>query len=162
MLMGALVTASVLAQSVAPSLKADWGIVLPADYWPSNQYGWCSREAPGRGGYWTPDSETIRELEVALAPALQLALAQEIKDPSRRPAADEYYRQYVGIRIRDRRMVYINGFHKRYLDVVGATKKELNWRTRVIDVCDGGSSYFGAEYDPVTQQVTNIRFNGPG
>jgi hypothetical protein len=151
-------------QSTAPDFRADWAAVLPADYFPPNMYTWCSREAPARTGYWAPDSETIASLEVALAPALHRALEREIKDPSRRPATNEYYRQYIGIRIRARQVVYINGFHKNYLDLVATTRPELTpaWRTRAVNVCDGGSGFFGAEYDPATGQVTNIRFNGRG
>jgi len=151
-------------QSTIPSVRAEWGAVLPADYSPPNMYHWCSREAPARKGYWQPDPETIRTLEVALAPALQQALEQKLKDPAHRPAANDYYRQYIGLRIRGRQVVYINGFHRNHLDAVAATRPELrdDWRTRAVNVCDGGTWFFGAEYDPATRQVTNIRFNGRG
>ena len=163
-LIGAFLAALVLQQSIAPAFRADRAAILPADYFPANMYTWCSREAPARTGYWVPDSETIGGLEVALAPALQRAFEQEIKDPSRRPATNEDYRQDIGIRIRGRQVVYINGFHKKYLDLLAATRPELanGWRTRAVNVCDGGSTFFGAEYDPATRQITNIRFNGRG
>jgi hypothetical protein len=158
----ALLAALILPQSLPLQLNADWGVVLPADYWPGNMYKWCTREAPDRGGYWAPDSETIGPLEVALPPALQQALEQKIKDPSRRPAPADYYRQYIGIRIGRRQVVYINGFHRSHVERVASLRPELadQWRTLVVNVCDGGSSFFGAEYDPATRQVTNIRFNG--
>jgi hypothetical protein len=156
--------AFVLPQPTAPDFRADWGVVLPADYFPPNMYTWCSRDAPARAGYWAPDSDTIASLEVALAPALQRALEREIKDPSRRPGTNEYYRQYIGIRIRSRQVVYINGFHKNHRERVTTMRPGSadTWRTRAVNVCDGGSEYFGAEYDPATRQVTNIRFNGRG
>ena len=94
----ALLAALTLAQSSALQFNPDWAVVLPADYWPRNMYKWCSRDAPGRAGYWAPDSETIGSLEVVLALALQRALEEKIKDPSRRPAPADYYRQYIGIR----------------------------------------------------------------
>jgi hypothetical protein len=112
----ALLAALSLPQSSALHLNADWAVVLPADYWPPNMYKWCSREAPDRGGYWAPDSETIELLEVALPLALQRALERQIKDPSRRPAPADYYRQYIGIRIGRRQVVYINGFHKSFVE----------------------------------------------
>jgi hypothetical protein len=162
--MGAFLAVLVLAQSLAPQLRPDWAVVLPAGYFPPNTYKWCSREAPGRSGYWAPVPETIGGLEAALAPALHRALEQEIKDLSRRPATSEYYRQYIGIRIGRRQVVYINGFHKSYVERLAIARPESadSWRTRAVNVCDGGSSFFGAEYDPVTQQVANIRFNGRG
>lgn len=161
--MAALLTALVLPQPSAPQLRREWAVVLPADYWPSNAYSWC-REAPGRSGYWVPDSETIAALELALAPALNRALEQEVKDRDQRPAAAEYYRQYIGIRIGGRQVVYINGFHRSAVERRAATRPELadGWRTTALIVCDGGSYYFGAEFDPATRQVANIRFNGPG
>jgi hypothetical protein len=157
----ALLAALTLPQSSALHLNAGWAVVLPADYWPPNMYEWCSREAPGRGGYWAPDSETIGPLEVALPPALQRALEQQIKDSSKRPAPADYYRQYIGIRIGRRQVVYINGFHKSYVEHLRPGFAD-EWRTRVVNVCDGGSMFFGAEYDPATRQITNIRFNGAG
>jgi hypothetical protein len=30
-----------------------------------------------------------------------------------------------------------------------------------IDVCDGGTLFFGAEYDPASSKVRNIQFNSP-
>jgi hypothetical protein len=154
----------VLQASIAPSFRAEWAAILPADYFPPNMYTWCSRDAPARTGYWTPDSELIGRVEVTLAPALQQALEREVRDPSRRPAASDYYRQYIGLRIRERQVVYINGFHKNYVDGIAATRPALAelWRIRAVNVCDGGSWFFGAEYDPATRRVTNIRFNGQG
>lgn len=139
-------------------------MVLPSDYWPANMIRWCGRDAPGRSGYWAPDAETIAALETVLAPALDRALEQKIEDPVRRPAATEYFRQYVGIRSGRRPVVYINGIHKSYIEALARTRPEFaeTWRTRAVNVCDGGVSFFGAEYDPATRQVANIRFNGPG
>jgi len=163
-LRSALLTALVLGQSVTLILRPDWAVILPADYFPPNLYDWCSRQGPARSGYWAPDRETIGDLEVALAPALQRALEQEIRDPSRRPATNEYYRQYIGIQVGRRQVVYINGFHKNYLERLVTTHPQLSdaWRLRAVNVCDGGSSFFGAEYDPATRQVANVRFHGRG
>lgn len=156
-----LMAASTLPQSSIHQLNPDWAVVLPADYWPSNMYKWCSRDAPGRSGYWAPDSATIGPLEAALPPALERALEQRIKDPMGRPRPSDYYRQYIGIRSGRRQVVYINGFHRGYVEALRAEFGD-SWRTRVVNVCDGGTTFFGAEYDLVTREVTNIRFNGPG
>jgi len=157
----ALLTAFALPQSSIHQLNPAWAVVLPPDYWPPNMYKWCSRDAPGRSGYWAPDSETIASLEVALPPALQRALDQRIKEPAGRPGPGDYYRQYIGIRKGRRQVVYINGFHRLHVERL-RSKFDESWRTRVVNVCDGGTMFFGAEYDPVTRQVENLRFNGPG
>ena len=124
----------------------------------------CSRPAPALEKYWLPDPETIRTLEPVLATALHDALAQQIQEPSRRPATQDYYRQYMGIQIGRRRVVYVNGFHQRYLETVARVRPEAAsaWQTRLVNVCDGGSSFFGAEYDPATRQISQLRFNGKG
>jgi hypothetical protein len=159
--------ASVLEQAIVPGLRPDSAVVMPAESaaaFRATFHKWCSRSGPAMTGHWTPDPETIRDLEGPLAVELERALAQEVKDASRRPAANEYYRQYIGIQIGRRRVVYINGFHERHLELVaGATPASASdWTTRLVNVCDGGSLYFGAEYEPATRRVSNIYFNGRG
>jgi hypothetical protein len=158
-----LLAALLLGQSVTPAFKPEWSAVLPANPMPRGQF-WCSRPGPGLTGYWRPDPEIIRELEAALAPALQLALERAIDNPARRPAIGEYYRQYVGIRAGGRRAVYINGFHRNHVETTTRVRPQLasSWLTQAVNVCDGGRNYFGAEYDPSTRKVRNIEFNGPG
>jgi hypothetical protein len=36
------------------------------------------------------------------------------------------------------------------------------WLTRAVNVCDGGTMFFGAEYDPATRTVGDIDFNVRG
>jgi hypothetical protein len=74
----ALLAIAVAGQVVAPGFRADWAVVLPADSvaaFSAKFYGWCSRPGPALSGYWRPDFEVIRDLEAALAPALELALS---------------------------------------------------------------------------------------
>ena len=159
-----LLAGLLLAQSVTPVFKSEWSAVLPPNPMPRGQF-WCGRSsAPALTGYWRPDPEIIRDLEAALAPALQLALERAIDKPARRPAIGEYYRQYVGIRAGGRRAVYINGFHKNHVESTLRVQSQVPswWLTHAVNVCDGGWSYFGAEYDPSTRKVRNITFNGPG
>lgn len=160
---GTVLTACVLMQSTTPSFRTEWGVVLPSDSW-RGFYKMCSRPAPALRGYWVPDSETIRTLEPALAAALEEALAREDPDGSWRPATRDYYRQYIGLHAGRRRIVYVNGFHYQHLELSANArpKSASRWRTRLVNVCDGGSWYFGAEYDPATRQVRNVHFNGNG
>ena len=162
----AFVTTWLVIQPAAPSFRSDWSVVLPADGW-KGFYTLCSRPASGLTGYWAPDPETIRNLEADLAVPLHDALLREVHDASWRPATHDYYRQYIGIQAGGRHIVYVNGFHRSYIERVtgarpGSTKLTPDWRTRLVNMCDGGSSYFGAEYDPATRKVSNIYFNGGG
>jgi hypothetical protein len=157
----------VLAQMAATGFRVDWAVVLPAESaaaFSAKFYRWCSRPGPALAGYWTPDLDAIRDLESALAPALQRGLEQKFKDSSKRPATDEYYRQYMGIELRRRRVIYVNGFHKLHVEQLARARPELvpTWKTQVVLVCDGGTTYFGAEYDPAARRISNLHFNGPG
>ena len=78
--------------SPMPGFNVEWGAILPADYFPTNMYAWCSRDAPAELDTGLLNAETIRRLETAIAPALQAALDKEIKDPAWRRAAKDYYR----------------------------------------------------------------------
>ena len=46
------------------------------------------------------------------------------------------------------------------LEQVARARPELAaaWQTRLVNVCDGGSRYFGAEYDPATRRVGSARY----
>jgi hypothetical protein len=163
----AVLVAVVATQMAAPGFNVDWAVVLPVDSvatFRATFCRWCSRPGPALAGYWTPDPEAIRGPEAALSPALQRALEQKFKDSPRRPTTEEYYRQYIGIQLGRRRVIYVNGFHKLHLEQLARTRRELarTWETRVVHVCDGGTMYFGAEYDPATRQLRNLEFNGPG
>jgi hypothetical protein len=83
----------------------------------------------------------------------------------------DYYRQYVGIIVHGRRLIYINGFHSMFLGmqarVDSATRnakqaRQWNWRRVPVFVCDGGYGFFGAVYDPALDRVEDFGFNGVG
>jgi len=65
-----------------------------------------------------------------------------------------YYRQYLGIVIGARKLMYLNAF---LLD-----KNEIpsDWRSRLVSFCDGGAAFWGAMYDPETHEFTRLEING--
>ncbi len=108
----------------------------------------CSRPSPGRdagrvSGYWAPSRQQVDQLEAAL-PQLQPALAD----------ARDFDRQYVGIEIAGRQLIYINAFHL----PDGAS---INPAREAIRVCDGGRAFWGALFDPQSGQFSELQFNGP-
>ena len=151
-----------LGQVPAPQFNPDWGVIFPTRNvtLPIVQ---CSREVPKPiGGMWTPDQATIHRLDKVLAPVLQEAIDQERPLPSKRSTASSYYRQYFGLVVDGRQIIYINGFHETYLKlwVAASPGSRPNWRDKPVDACDGWTLFFGAEYDPATHTVQRIRFNG--
>ncbi|MEM1178259.1 MAG: hypothetical protein AAGM22_07950 [Acidobacteriota bacterium] len=70
-------------------------------------------------------------------------LGVKVEDPN------SYGRQYLGLVIDGRRMVYIIG-------IFGSSKPFNALR----DYCDGGDGLFGVLYDPKTERFSDLAFNG--
>ena len=107
-----------------------------------------------------PDKETIDRLEKALAPALLDALRRAPIPESRRYPPADYYRQYAGLIVNGRRVVYVNGFHRKYLEISARSGHTPAWRTTPVNVCDGAELFFGAEFDAAAEQIQHVYFNG--
>lgn len=105
----------------------------------------CSRASPSRfKATWAPSESDIKEAEAQL-PTLQ------VKD------VYDYYRQYVGIVIGDRKLIYVNAFHSAFLELADLKER---WRREPVMVCDGGKAFWGAVYDPQTKKFSGLALNG--
>ncbi|HEX4303024.1 MAG TPA: hypothetical protein VHZ78_09535 [Rhizomicrobium sp.] len=122
-------------------LNPGWGTVFPAEQ-AAQLARQCSRAAPRAEGAWLPTPADIAKLEPGLTQTLIVAKVQ--------PGA--YYRQYGGLIVGGRHIIYVNGV--RNAVVTG------NWRTAPISICDGGALAFGVEYDPATGRFEHFAFNG--
>ena len=108
---------------------------------------------PGQtAAYWTPAEEDILTLENGLAAFLQ-------ENPERftsqeGPAwerLDDYNRQYIGLILNDKRIVYANFFCDTF---------ETDWRKDFIFVMDGGDCYFQFKYDVEGGEFFDLQVNG--
>ena len=115
----------------------------------------CSRDGPGKVSEgWLPTPEQILQAETLL-PKFVRANGRP-KGP-----LSYYYRQYLGVVIGDKRLIYVNVFPRWLIE-----REELsgispsNWRTAFINICDGGDGFWGALYDPKTLRFSSPRFNG--
>lgn len=112
----------------------------------------CSRAAPAAGeGTWTPAWSDVAALEAALPAALAADSLGRTLDG--RPP-EGWRRQYVGL-VRDGRRYVYGSF------LPGRDVGRVDWRTQPVMVCDGGSSFFGVEYDVAARRITSLAFNGP-
>lgn len=107
----------------------------------------CSRDSPARhpgqiSGYWEPSHQQIEQLE-----SRQDALTPTIAEPR------EFDRQYVGVVIQGQQLIYINAFKLPNDPPVKPARE-------AIKVCDGGSAFWGALYDPQTGAFSQIAVNG--
>lgn len=107
-----------------------------------------SRHSPdAREGFWTPAPEQIKALWQAL-PAFVAGQTEHILQP-----LETYHRQYVGFLRGGHRFIYLNAFRMRQ-------PFDKYWRERAVIVGDGGSNYFGVEYDVEASKLLNLDSNG--
>jgi hypothetical protein len=85
--------------------------------------------------------------------------------------ASQYYRQYIGLTIGQRQLIYVNGFHSSYFDLEQTfdslraargvpTRDPSRWRANFVGMCDGYTGFFGVLYDPATGAFEHFSFNG--
>jgi len=111
----------------------------------------CCRPGPPKfSETWKPTEQEIQTMEACLHRISRLRIGSgilgvRIKHP------DLYYRQYLGIVIKDRKYIFINAF-------CDGAPPEF-WGQTLIDTCDGGCSW-GVVYDVVTQNFSHLEMNG--
>jgi hypothetical protein len=157
-------------------LPPEKGAILPPDL-AAQIVNQCSRRVPGPiEGTWMPAATQVQRLDAQLQRGFPKAYASWASfaglspDAARRDAAEHqktgYYRQYAGLIIHGRRIIYVNAFSEiipSRFNLLRWLQGRHDWRTDLDqDMCDGGAGYFGAEYDAATGVLKNITFNGPG
>ncbi|MBV8800531.1 MAG: hypothetical protein JO208_12085 [Alphaproteobacteria bacterium] len=126
--------------------------------------GQCSRQSPAPvQGMWSPNKVQIGEME-ALLPAFFRKQAHDWRGFLRMPNitdADADYlltqdvRQYAGFVVGGRKIIYVNAVRG-----WGISDAPNQWRTKAIQICDGGPITFGVEFDPSTKEFSHSAFNG--
>lgn len=153
-----------------PLIITTYGAVLPATVG-KKLLAQCSRSTPWSLRFWNPSLDDVMGLEKRLPSFLDSVTAQH---PAMREGIREarYYRQYIGIvRWNGKRLIYINGFDRRYAEVINRSRLQsaratgktnadtVRWRRYPISVCDGGQMFFGLEYDPAAKAFAHFRTN---
>lgn len=117
----------------------------------------CSRISPGPvESQWTPTSAQLDEAEDALI----MALAERLEAAGQSPSPGDYYRQFAGFVIGGKRVIYVNGFASSTVERTPDPAHPFDWHTQAVQICDGGTITFGAEYDVQSKAVSNFAFNG--
>jgi hypothetical protein len=112
----------------------------------------CSRETPTIEGGWNPSEADVRLLERHLPALLDLTSSACCSPGARIAELDASHRQYVGVVVRGRRMIYVNAFPVAHREEAHAP----------VVVCDGGTAFWGALFDPETATFSDLAFNGEG
>jgi hypothetical protein len=111
----------------------------------------CSRVGfPESDVAWTPSADDIKQMEARLG-----SLDAELALASRHTRSlNDYYRQYIGVALGNRRLIYINALHQRGVDSM--------WQRQAFNICDGGLAAWGAIYDVDAASFEDFRTNGVG
>ncbi len=113
----------------------------------------CSRASPT--GYWTsvaPSKNEIKQLEAALP-----RFVAQTKTARRSGKLSDFLFQYGALERGGKRLIYVNAFP----DDKFSSRDRQVWRRGAMVVCDGGPSFWGAEWDTKTKAFQNMSFNGP-
>jgi hypothetical protein len=149
------------ASAAETGLNPADGTILPADAG-NGLLHQCSRGTPEHiTGTWDPAAAQIRELESRLPAALALE-AQQRGNRYVQPAT--FRRQYTGLLIGNRRIVYVNAFPHDTGDSAKegtSATRNFDWHREPVVVCDGGPAFFGVEYDSARKTFAHFEFNGP-
>jgi hypothetical protein len=122
----------------------------------------CSRSVPSATDFWQPDATTIRGLEARLPNALTAIWQDHRRADSNAPSQPvfNFGRQYAGLIVGGRKIVYVNVFPNDMTDFDGKKPVRYDWKSKPVIVCDGGDNFFGIEYDPETKTFSHFEFNG--
>jgi hypothetical protein len=116
----------------------------------------CSRPGPPKfDDVWEPTQADIAEMEAHFGWLRRLRSTVCCLPGAQVRNVNDYFRQYVGIVVNGRRLIYINAF-------AADEEPPKSWTHHPINFCDGGTGSWGALYDPATHRFSDLAFNGIG
>ena len=111
----------------------------------------CSRAVPKHvSAFWEPTEKNIDALDMRILPYLG-SIAQA---GTALPPAESYDRQYVGIVVRGKKLIYVNFFPRAF--------RESDPTHHVIDICDGGPRHWALIFDPSDGTFSGLSFSRMG
>src|SRR5262249_39905559 len=100
----------------------------------------------------------VERAEKKLPAAIDAAFARLLRAEDRRRRPERYYRQYAGFLRNGKRVLYVNA--RASLAEISGRDTQENWRTTILDFCDGGTYAFGAVYDLEKDNFDSFFFSG--
>ncbi len=142
--------AGALAQSAEMRLPGAGAFILPVNAGES-LLRQCSRGTPANvSQFWNPSPEQIRKLESLLP---QYVRSGSERNPNI-PHNVEYHRQYVGIVVDGKRLIYGNFYPASVSDL-------FDEKSMPVVVCDGSASFWGIVFEPDSSAFLDLQVNGP-
>jgi hypothetical protein len=121
----------------------------------------CSRSTPEKGeSYFRPNAKDIIAFELALQKALDLNPQYKSENdwrkshghPERSLVGKDWARDIVGM--------VKNGKSYLYGNYYPAEDGKRGFKNEPVIICDGGPSFFGAEFDIEQGRISHLAFNG--
>ena len=139
-----------LAQSPEMKLPGTGAFILPVNAGQS-LLRQCSRGTPANvSQFWNPSPEQIRKLESLLPQYLRHGTDRNPNIPDN----VEYHRQYVGIVVDGKRLIYGNFYPASVSDL-------FDEKSMPVVVCDGSASFWGVVFEPESSAFLDLQVNGP-
>jgi hypothetical protein len=112
----------------------------------------CSRPVPeGVEGGWMLTDADAAAVDLALRPVGKFTVTDHVSLPYIIIDPYSYSRQYLGVIIGGKRLVYINA--------LPADELKPEYLQKAFMACDGGSMFWGALYDPQTRRFFDVWAN---
>jgi hypothetical protein len=147
-----VIVASLLLSFTLTTLSADGtrSAILPESAAAELLKGTCSRSGPPKfEKTWTPTADDVKAMESQFARLERMAVKRKL---GQMQPVTSYYRQYVGIVVGGRKLIYINAF-------CGDEKDHpADWRDKPVMNCDGGCDW-GVVYDTVSRTFSHLEIN---
>jgi hypothetical protein len=108
----------------------------------------CSRPVPRSEGGWEPSGSDIARLEKDLPRFIGRKASTCCINGAQLRDVHVYFRQYVGVIVRGRPVIYINAFPASEFDSWPSQIARPDVTREPFKACDGGSAFWGAISDP--------------
>lgn len=131
--------------------SADLWVAFPADRAEQIAIGVWLTSDEDLGGYWTPSREDILNVEEKLEDFLRQNSDQFDPEPPVWGQLNNYKRQYAGVVIKDRQVIYGNFF---------CSDTGIDWKQEWIFVLDGGDCFFQLQFDVESGTFVGLMVNG--
>lgn len=141
---------SMLAGCSAPASTETW-VVIPERRAEEMGIGTWLLNGMEIEGYWTPTGEDILLLEKALPSFLQENSTSFRREPAVWEQLDTYKRQYAGVVMNGRKIIYGNFF---------CSDPGTDWKKEWIFVMDGGDCFFQLQFDIASRAFSGLMVNG--
>jgi hypothetical protein len=139
-----------LAQSPEMKLPGAGVFILPVNAGQS-LLRQCSRGTPTNvSQFWNPSPEQIQKLESLLPQYVRHGTDRNPNIPDN----VEYHRQYVGIVVNGKRLIYGNFYPASVSDL-------FDEKSMPVVVCDGSASFWGIVFEPDSSAFLDLQVNGP-